>query len=194
MVDCKHRSRRVRFAYHPGLSLFERVPMARVAIDFEAYSEGRLPGICVISGQPTNDVFSYRVELPPESKEGGQDMGKLVARLETFLASVDARRPRRILLGRIPLDRHIRDRLRRTQRLWSAVLAVSIVALIAAAWAAAPWSPLVAALSIGAIAISVRKRPVWDQALPRPFVTHGGRSVTLEGVHEDFASAVQQNA
>ena len=158
--------------------------MATATVSFTDYQEGRLPPVCVISGRPTSDRFTYRTVIAPS---GGSD--GIVGRLETFIATVNPRAPRNMLLGRIPVHADVHESLRRRRIGWTAALIASVAALLVAALSAAAWSPFVAAASMAGIVVATTKRREAEGALPIPELTHGGSWVTLRNVHERFAAA-----
>ena len=160
--------------------------MATATVSYTDYQEGRLPPICVISGEPTTDRFTYRTVIAPS---GGSD--GIVGRIETFIATVNPGAPRNMLLGRIPVDADVHASLRLRRTGWTVALVVSIAALLVAAWSATAWSPYLAVAAIVGIATSVVKRRETERALPIPELTHGGSWVTLRNVHERFAAAAE---
>ncbi len=162
--------------------------MARVAVPYDDYVEGRMPPVCMISGRPTHDRFVLRVDVPSDDRM--QSSGTMLGSLDRLLAAIDTRKPRRILLGRVPVDRDVWRRIRHRRTAWTVVLAAAFVTLVGAAWAEAGWSPLAAIAAIGLAWIAFVRRRVWKTALPRPHLTHGGKRVTLDGVHDTFAAAV----
>lgn len=110
--------------------------MATATVPYDDYSSGALPGVCIVSGTPTADVFVYRVDV---TAHGAAGRSRLASSLDTALAVVDARRPRRVLVGRIPLDRGVQRSLVWRRRAWTATLVAATIALVAAAWASAAW-------------------------------------------------------
>lgn len=166
--------------------------MARVTVSFSDYQEGRLPPICVISGLDTPDTFVYRTSVTPRA-EGATRAGGIFGRLDRLVRAVDARAPRDLLLGVIPVDSAVRRRLQRRHRLWTAALAVGLAGLATATLAAAPWSPAVALGSAAVTALAVLRRGDRERALPRPELTHGGSRVVIANVHQRFADAVGGN-
>ncbi len=164
--------------------------MARVNVTFEEYQEGRLPPVCVLSGERADRMVTYRTQIP--RRRGGEvTPGRLLRALESLVDLLDVRRSQDLLLGRLPVSSEVYRRLRRSRQVWTAVLRVSAVTLLVAAWVGAAWSPAVAILSIVAIGLAVRGRQRWHRAQPRATLTHGGGLVTIDNVHEDFAAATR---
>lgn len=163
--------------------------MARVAIAYDDYVEGRLPAVCLISGRPTEDVFVLRVEVPPPVDRETAPTG-FAGGLEKLISVIDIRKPKRVLLGRIPVDRVVWQRLLFRQRAWAMALIGGAVALVASAWAAAAWSPFAAAVSAALVVVAALRRREWKRKVPKPYLTHGGSRVTLDRVHPAFAAAV----
>lgn len=164
--------------------------MATVQLPYEDYIHGDLPGVCIVSGAPTADVFVYRVDV---TTHGTTMRGRLASSLDTALATIDVRRPRRILIGRVPLDRMVQRSLVRRRRGWTATLVAALVALITAAWIGAAWSPAGAAVAAAVAALAGWQRHQARRALPRPSVSHDDTQVTLDGVHPAFAAAVEKH-
>jgi hypothetical protein len=162
--------------------------VAIVQVPYESYVNGDLPGVCVVSGAPTTDVFVYRVDVTAAGKAGG---GRLASSIDAALAAIDVRRPRRVLVGRVPLDRTVQRSLVRRRRAWTAALVGAIVALITVAWIGAAWSPVAAVVAATGAAVAAWQRHLARRALPRPSVTHDDTQVTLDGVHPAFAAAVE---
>lgn len=161
--------------------------MATVNVSYEDYVGGGLPDICMVSGLPTRDVFVYRVDV---TSTAGAGRGRLAGSLDAALAAIDVRRPRRILVGRVPIDRTVQRSLVRRRRWWTATLVIALVASIVAAWAGAPWSPVVAPSAAAGAGLAAWQRHLTRTAFPRPSLTHDDARVTLDGVHTAFAAAV----
>ena len=162
-------------------------PVATVNVPYQDYLKGDLPGVCIVSGAPTNDVFVYRVDVTAAGRGGG---GRLAFSIDAALAAIDVRKPRRILVGRVLLDRMVQRSLVRRRRGWTAALVVAVGALVTAAWVGAAWSSAAATIAAGAAGFAAWQRHQARRALPRPSVTHDDTRVTLDGVHPKFATAV----
>jgi hypothetical protein len=163
--------------------------MATAHVPYEDYVLGNLPPVCIVSGMPTRDVFVYRVDVTAIPARGH---GRLAGSLDVALAVIDARTPRRILVGRIPLDRDVQRSLVRRRRWWTVTLAAAVVGVIAAAWLAASWSPAATAIAASAAGVAAWQRRNARRALPRPSLTHDDARVVLDGVHDGFAAALDQ--
>jgi hypothetical protein len=164
--------------------------MATATVPYDDYVSGDLPGVCIVSGAPTADVFVYRVDV---TAHGTQGRSRLASSLDTALAAIDVRTPRRILVGRVPLDRTVQQSLVRRRRAWTATLVVAFVALVVSAWMGAGWSLAAVAGAAVVGAVAVWQRRLARRALPQPSVTHDDTRVTLHGVHPTFAAAAERH-
>lgn len=149
---------------------------------FEAYRDGELPAVCVITGNPADAFVVLRT--PPSRRSGA------TGALDGVLDAVDVRRPREILLGRVPVDSDQWRRVERVRMNWYLVMIAAFLLLIGAAWAAAPWSVVVAGFSVPLLGYAWWRRFAVRRGLPIPTLTHGGTSVTIDNAHEAFAAAV----
>jgi len=159
-----------------------------VAIAYDDYVEGHLPHVCLISGLQTEDVFVLRAEVPaaPDKPPGAG----LVGGLERLVTVIDVRKPKHILLGRVPVDRAVWQGVQLHRRAWTVTLVGTLVALVIAAWVAASWSPVVAVASAALALVAAWRRREWVRKVPKPHLSHGGTRVTLDRVHPGFAEAI----
>lgn len=160
-----------------------------VTVSYDDYVSGALPPICIVSGNPTRDVFVYRLDVTAQRPRSARP-GRFSAAMDAALTTADVRKPRRILVGRIPLDREVERSLSLRRRMWSTAVAVAVLGLVVATWTGAAWSP-VAAVACGFLAvIATVQRSEMRRALPHPTIIHGDAYVSLDGVHPAFAAAV----
>lgn len=159
--------------------------MAQVTVSIEQYRDGLLPHVCVVSGMPTEDVVVVRTVVNNSGGAGG-----LPGVLEGFMEAVDVRRPRDILLGRLPMSVAARRRLVSSKRYWSAVFVLALLGVGASAWAGAIWSPVGAAVSGVVVSASWWKQRRLRRSFPHSTLTHGGSLVTIDNVNAVFAEAV----
>lgn len=166
--------------------------MAQVTVAFDDYRSGSLPDICVFTGKPTSDRMVMRtriVERDPARKAPGP--------LLSFLSQVrlieDPRKPRNMLLGRLPVDAgHLLARQRRERFLRIGSWA-SLLLLVVAAASARPWSPLLAVASIAAIIVALMGRIELRRGVPTPTLVGAGTRVHLANIHQNFADAVESD-
>lgn len=164
--------------------------MAEVTVAFDDYRSGSLPDVCVFTGKPTTDRMVMRtrvVEREPATKPPGPILGYL----SQLRVIEDPRKPRDILLGRLPVDaRYLQTRQNREERLrigaWGA-LALLVVAAVTAQF----WSPALAVASIAGVIAAVVARADLRRDVPKPTLIGAGTRVHLANVHEAFARAVE---
>jgi hypothetical protein len=117
--------------------------------------------------------------------------GKFAASLDRFIANLDPRKPRNLLLGHLPVD--ATSLARRNARLtgWRAAAWGQFVLIIIAMAMGAGWSPYVVILAAaGMVYASAQLRRARSDA-PRPTLIGAGSKVYLDNVHERFVSAVE---
>ena len=164
--------------------------MAQVTVALDDYQSGSLPDICVFTGQPTTDRMVMRtriVERDPATKPPGPILGYLsqVGLIE------NPRKPRNVLLGKLPVDAlHLLARKRRERALRIGAWA-SLLLLLVAAVSAQPWSPLLAVASFAAIIVAVIGRIELGRNVPTPTLIGAGTRVHLSNVHDGFAQSVE---
>ncbi len=158
--------------------------MASVAVSIEQYRDGLLPHVCVVSGVPTENEVVVRSAI---RKGGGSGWA---AALDGLVEAVDVRRPRDVLMGRLPMAPAARRRLLTARRMWSAFLLIGFLGVGASAWAAATWSPFGAGVGGVVVVVAWWRRRIVRRSFPRSTLTHGGTLVTVDNVHEAFAAAV----
>lgn len=166
--------------------------MAQVVVGFEDYREGRLPGVCVISGVPTADFVVMRtpVRAPDRPPDPGSGWA---SRIERFVDSIDVRRPQHVLLGRLPVSAQLWRRVQNALRAWRLVALLGLLTLIWSAWAGAAWSPYLSILAIAGIAAGLFGRRAVARTIPRPTLIHEGSQVVIAPVAEAFAAAVSDS-
>ncbi len=162
--------------------------MAKVTVSFEAYQEGRLPHVCLVSGESTDRVLIYVTPLGPARRPGLA--GWFAEALERLAAVIDSRRPTDLLLGRVPVSPQVHASLLRSRRLWTAVAVAGVATLVLAALAGTWWAPGLAGLATVGTAVALYRRRKWRDDLPVPTLSADRTTVTLDGVHERFAQAL----
>ncbi len=163
--------------------------MAQVVVGFEDYREGRLPGVCVMSGVPTEDYVVLRTPVRAPDRPPPPGAG-WAARVERFVDSIDVRRPQHVLLGRLPVSAKPWRKLQNTLRAWRLVALLGLLALIWSAWAGAAWSPYLSIVAIAGVVAGVLGRRAVARTIPRPTLIHEGRQVVIAPVSDEFAAAL----
>ena len=77
--------------------------MGSVTVDFQAYQTGQLPGVCVLTGVDTDDRMTLRTQII-ERPSSAKQPGLFTSSLDRFIANLDPRKPRDLLLGHLPVD------------------------------------------------------------------------------------------
>lgn len=167
--------------------------MAQVVVGFEDYGEGRFPGVCAISGVPTEDFVVMRTPVRAPDR-GPADGAGWAARIERFVDSIDVRLPQHVLLGRLPVSAPLWNRLQNALRAWRLVAVLGLLLLVWSAWAGAAWSPYLSVSAVFGIAAGVIGRRAVARRIPRPTVIHDGRQVALSPVSEEFVAAVVERS
>ncbi|MDH3247706.1 MAG: hypothetical protein OEQ47_02020 [Acidimicrobiia bacterium] len=165
--------------------------MAQTTVAFEDYQAGRLPDVCVISGARTEDRMIIRTPIAPEVT-GTRKAGRMLGSMDRLVTSLDPRKPREYLLGRLPVDAAILRRRRLELRVWRVVAAAAVLALVAAAWVAAALSPLAVVVSIAVLAVASQRRAELRRKAPRPTLIGAATRVHLDNVHQEFVDALAE--
>ena len=156
--------------------------MAQVTVPFEAYRDGELPAVCVISGRPADARVVLRT--PPRRRPGPGGA------LDGLIDAVDVRRPTNTLLGRVPVHSIEWRQVETRRRIWNASILVGLALLVTAAWAGAAWSGPVAVTAAVLAGVGWWRRRALRLGLPAPVLIHGGSSVAIDNVHEAFAASL----
>lgn len=167
--------------------------MAQVVVGFNDYREGRLPGVCVISGEETADFAVIRTPVRAPERPQVANQG-WAARIDRFVDSIDVRRPQHVLLGRLPVSARLWSRVQNALRAWRLVTVLGFLALVWSAWAGAAWSPYASVLAIAGIVAGILGRRAVARTIPRPTLIHDGRQVAISPVSETFAAAVAEGS
>lgn len=165
--------------------------MGKVTVTFHEYQEGRLPGVCIMTGTPTATFVAFTTELIGD-QTGIEQPTRLSAAVERALNAIDTRRPRNLLLGRIPIAPEQHSALTRNRQISQAVWIGALIVVVVAASARWAWSPAAVAAAILAMAASARQHRTLRRRLPRPSLIHDGTRVVLDNVHDAFIAAVEQ--
>lgn len=164
--------------------------MGQTTVAFEDYRAGRLPDVCVLTGVRTEDRMIIRTPIALETS-AARPAGRVLGSLDRLLTTLDARRPRDILLGRLPVDAAALRRRRRELRMWLVVAVGGLIVLAASAWAGAAWSPIGAVLSVAFVVVAMLRRAELRRRAPRPTLIGAGTRVHLANVHPRFVDSVE---
>jgi len=159
-----------------------------VRVPLDAALVGRLPAVCVMTGERANGLAPMVVP-----KRLGLAWALLLAGpigLAVLVALLPRLRTRYVV--RIPMSAAAFDRwhTERVRRLWCGWLGAVGIPIAFALRFLGPLALLVAVASLGLLAVALRAhwRIPWLQ--PTMSADPGGRWVTMRGVHERFAAAV----
>ena len=125
-----------------------------------------------------------------EWSEATKPPGPLVSIFSQVAVFENPRKPRNMLLGKLPVDaQHLQARQNREELLrfgaWGA-----LAMLVIAAVSAQTWSPFLAVASIAGLIAAVVARADLRRDVPRPTLIGAGTRVHLANVHENFADAI----
>lgn len=163
--------------------------MARATVSFEDYQEGRLPPLCVISGEPSDQVLVMRTPAD-DPTDAWINPPRWAKALDQLVTRIDARRSRDILLGRLPVAaRHI-ERLDRVRKQWGFAQIVAALVFVWSASAGVASSPWLVVASLVALIWTGWSRKRSRQRLPSPILVHAS-TVIIDNVHPAFASALR---
>lgn len=164
--------------------------MPQVTVEFEAYQTGSLPGVCVFTGVPTSDRMVFITPVR-DAASGSKRAGGLVGSFDRVFDTLDPRKPRNTLLGRLPIDAETLEARRRKLRSSRVLGWVALLVFVIASWAGAAWSPVVALSSLVVVGVSTARRLRLERQAPVATLIGAGTRVHLDHVHEAFVAAVE---
>lgn len=167
--------------------------MGSVTVDFQAYQTGQLPGVCVLTGVDTEDRMTLRTQII-ERTSSVKEPGLFTSSLDRFIANLDPRRPRDLLLGHLPVDPSSLAALQARSRGWRAAVWLQVALALVAMAIGAVWSPYVVTLAAAGIVYASAQLRSARASAPRPTLIGAGSKVFLENVHERFISAVEETS
>lgn len=164
--------------------------MASVTVPFVSYQTGQLPGVCVLTGVDTDDRMTLRTQIIVETV-AQKSSGRFTSSLDRFIANVDPRKPRNVLLGHLPVDAATLAQRQTRKRGWRMGSWLLLALVVSALGLGAAWSPYVATLGMAGLVYAGAQLRNLSADAPRPTLIGAGSAVFLDNVHERFVSAVE---
>ena len=164
--------------------------MASVTVPFASYQSGELPGVCVLTGVDTDDRMTLRTQIIEETVKQ-KPFGRFTSSLDKFIATVDPRKPRNLLLGHLPVDAATLAQRQTRKRGWRAGSWLLLMLIISALGIGAAWSAYAVTLGVAGLVYAAAQLRNFDAEAPRHTLIGAGSAVYLDNVHERFVSAVE---
>jgi hypothetical protein len=156
-------------------------------LTLEAYIEGTVPDVCVVSGQPTAARVRHVTEVLPAGR-----LERVMHRVEQRLVTRRHHGRVTVVRGLVPVHPDVSRSLAVRRRMATAGVWVGLIALVAVAWSATSWAPVAAAALLAATGASVWLRIATARRMPAVTVDEDRAIVRLRRVHPDFVAALDR--